>query len=31
MVQRLQAEILQKAKRQWLDELRRRTHLEIRL
>jgi peptidyl-prolyl cis-trans isomerase SurA len=29
--QRLQAEILQKAKRKWLDELKRRTHVEVRL
>jgi peptidyl-prolyl cis-trans isomerase SurA len=31
MVQRLQVEILEKAKRKWLDELKRRTHLDVRL
>jgi len=31
MVQRLQADILDKAKRKWLDELRRRTHVDVRL
>jgi peptidyl-prolyl cis-trans isomerase SurA len=31
MIQRLQADILEKAKRKWLDELRRRTHLDVRL
>jgi len=31
MVQRLQTEILEKAKRKWLDELKSRTHLDIRL
>jgi peptidyl-prolyl cis-trans isomerase SurA len=31
MVQRLQAEILEKAKRRWLDELKRRTHVDVRL
>ena len=30
MLQRLQAEILGKAKRKWLDELKGRTHLEVR-
>lgn len=31
MIQRLQADILDKAKRKWLDELRRRTHVDVRL
>jgi len=31
MVQRLQTEILEKAKRKWIDELKRRTHLDVRL
>ncbi|MRG92039.1 peptidylprolyl isomerase [Polyangium spumosum] len=31
MVQRLQTEILDKAKRKWLDELKKRTHLDVRL
>lgn len=31
MLQRLQTEILEKAKRKWLDELKSRTHLEVRL
>jgi peptidyl-prolyl cis-trans isomerase SurA len=31
MIQRAQAEVLDKAKRKWLEELRRRTHLEVRL
>ncbi len=31
MVQRLQSEILEKAKRKWLDELKARTHLDVRL
>jgi peptidyl-prolyl cis-trans isomerase SurA len=31
MVQRLQAEIIDKAKRKWLEELRSRTHLDVRL
>lgn len=31
MVQRLQAEIIEKAKRKWLEELRARTHLDVRL
>lgn len=31
MLQRLQTEILEKAKRKWLDELKSRTHLDIRL
>jgi peptidyl-prolyl cis-trans isomerase SurA len=31
MLQRLQAEILEKAKRKWLDELKSRTHLDVRL
>ncbi|AUX20542.1 peptidyl-prolyl cis-trans isomerase [Sorangium cellulosum] len=31
LLQRLQAEILQKAKVKWLDELKRGTHVEIRL
>ena len=31
MMQRLQAEILEKAKKKWLEELKRKTHLEIRL
>jgi peptidyl-prolyl cis-trans isomerase SurA len=31
MVGRLQTEILEKAKRKWLDELRRRTHVDVRL
>ena len=31
MLQRLQVEILEKAKRKWLDELKRRTHLDVRL
>ena len=31
MLQRLQTEILEKAKRKWLDELKSRTHLDVRL
>jgi peptidyl-prolyl cis-trans isomerase SurA len=31
MLQRLQSEILDKAKRKWLDELKARTHLDVRL
>jgi len=31
MTQRLQGEILEKAKRKWLDELKSRTHLDVRL
>ena len=31
MLQRLQTEILEKAKRKWLDELKSRTHLNVRL
>jgi peptidyl-prolyl cis-trans isomerase SurA len=31
MVQRLQTEILEKAKRKWLEELNKRTHVEQRL
>jgi peptidyl-prolyl cis-trans isomerase SurA len=31
MVGRLQAEILEKAKRKWLDELKSHTHLDVRL
>ena len=31
MLQRLQAEILTKAKRRWLDELKRKTHVDVRL
>lgn len=31
MVQRLQTEILEKAKRKWLEELKARTHLDVRL
>jgi peptidyl-prolyl cis-trans isomerase SurA len=31
MVQRLQAEILDRAKRKWLEELKGRTHLDVRL
>jgi peptidyl-prolyl cis-trans isomerase SurA len=31
MIQRLQAEIMDKAKKKWIDELRRRTHVETRL
>lgn len=31
MIQRLQTEILEKAKRKWLDELKRRTHVDVRL
>lgn len=31
MMQRLQTEILEKAKRKWLDELKKRTHLDVRL
>ncbi len=31
MVQRLQGEILERAKRKWLDELKSRTHLDVRL
>lgn len=30
MLQRLQAEILEKAKRKWLEELKQRTHLDVR-
>jgi peptidyl-prolyl cis-trans isomerase SurA len=31
MVQRLQSEIMEKAKKKWLEELRRKTHVETRL
>ncbi len=31
MMQRLQNEVLEKAKRRWLEDLRRRTHLDVRL
>jgi peptidyl-prolyl cis-trans isomerase SurA len=31
MLQRLQTEILEKARRTWLDELKSRTHLDVRL
>jgi peptidyl-prolyl cis-trans isomerase SurA len=31
MLQRLQAEILEKAKRKWLEEIKSKTHLEVRL
>ena len=31
MMQRLQVDILEKAKRKWLEELKRRTHLDVRL
>jgi len=31
MIQRLQTEILEKAKRKWLEELKMRTHLDVRL
>jgi peptidyl-prolyl cis-trans isomerase SurA len=31
MLQRLQTEILEKAKRKWLEELKAKTHLEVRL
>ena len=31
MLQRLQTEILEKAKRKWLEELKGRTHLDVRL
>jgi peptidyl-prolyl cis-trans isomerase SurA len=31
MLQRLQSEILEKAKRKWLEELKSRTHLDVRL
>lgn len=31
MIQRLQTEILEKAKRKWLEELKKRTHLDVRL
>ena len=31
MLQRLQTEILDRAKRKWLDELKSRTHLDVRL
>jgi peptidyl-prolyl cis-trans isomerase SurA len=31
MLQRLQSEILEKAKRKWLEELKARTHLDVRL
>ncbi|APR81622.1 Survival protein SurA precursor (Peptidyl-prolyl cis-trans isomerase SurA) [Minicystis rosea] len=31
MLQRLQTEILEKAKRKWLDELKSHTHLDVRL
>ncbi len=31
MLQRLQTEILDKAKRKWLDELKAHTHLDVRL
>lgn len=31
MIQRLQSEIMEKAKKKWLEELRRKTHVETRL
>jgi peptidyl-prolyl cis-trans isomerase SurA len=31
MIQRLQAEIMDKAKKKWLEELRRKTHVDVRL
>ncbi len=31
MIQRLQAEVMDKAKKKWLEELRRRTHVDVRL
>jgi peptidyl-prolyl cis-trans isomerase SurA len=31
MLQRLQAEILEKAKRRWLEDLKKRTHIDVRL
>lgn len=31
MIQRLQAEVMEKAKKKWLEELRRKTHVEVRL
>lgn len=31
MMQRLQNEVMEKAKRRWLEDMRRRTHLDIRL
>jgi hypothetical protein len=31
MMQILQTEILGKAKRKWLDEMKKRTHLDVRL
>lgn len=31
MLQRLQADILEKAKRRWLEELKKRTHIDVRL
>lgn len=31
MIQRLQAEILEKAKRKWIEDLKRKTHLDVRL
>ncbi len=31
MIQRLQAEIMDKAKKKWLEELRKRTHVDVRL
>lgn len=31
MVQRLQADILEKAKRRWLEDLKRQTHIDVRL
>ena len=31
MFQRLQSENLEKAKRKWLEELKSRTHLDVRL
>jgi peptidyl-prolyl cis-trans isomerase SurA len=31
MIQRLQAEIMDKAKKKWIEELRRRTHVDTRL
>lgn len=31
MISRLQTEILEKAKRKWLEELKKRTHLDVRL
>jgi peptidyl-prolyl cis-trans isomerase SurA len=31
MMQRIQAEILERAKRKWIEELKQRTHLDVRL